>query len=195
MRTSVWGKRKMDYGFKLWNSSRPCSPIVTMGQVNWFSWKTPLSKYHPVPPNIKTPLSQSHPVPPNLKTPLSQSHLADILQPHPTCPIWLYHLFFPNSLFSDLFLVSHCHFTFWKMLVGTRLLILGTNLRRRCTWFRDFIIAYVRRDAKMGWVSLIVFLPNLVSIFLILFRQSFGKENRFLKTDLWWGRPSFETDF
>jgi len=35
--------------------ARPCSP--TLGQVDWFSWKAPLSQSHPVPPNLKTHLS------------------------------------------------------------------------------------------------------------------------------------------
>jgi len=58
------------------NGPQPCSP--TLGQVDWFSWKTLLSQSHPVPPNLKTTLSQSHPVPSNLKTPnpsLILSHL------------------------------------------------------------------------------------------------------------------------
>ena len=80
------------------------------------SWKTPLSQCYPVPHNLKTPLFQSHTVPPNLKTPLShwQSHLSHILQPHPTCPICLYHLSFTNSLFSDLFLGFSLSFHFLK---------------------------------------------------------------------------------
>jgi len=105
--------------------------------------KTPLSQSHPVAHNLKTLLSQSNPVPPNLKNPLSQSQLSHVLKPVPTCPIWPYHLFFPNSLFSDLFLVSHCRFTFRKTLVVTRLLVLRTNLRRSCRWFRNFIIGRV----------------------------------------------------
>jgi len=78
------------------------------------SWKTPLTQCYPVPPNLKNPLFQSHPVPPNLKTPLSQSHLSHILQPHPTCPICLYNLSFPNSLFSDFFLGFSLSFHFLK---------------------------------------------------------------------------------
>jgi len=106
--------------------ARPCSP--TLGQVDWFSWKIPQSQSHPVPPNLKTPLSHSHlvppnlktplshshPVPPNLKTPLSQSHLSHVLKPVPTCPIWLYHLSFPNSLFSDFSLGFSLSFHFSK---------------------------------------------------------------------------------
>jgi len=45
----------------------------------------------------------NHPVPPYLKTPLSQSHLSHVLQPVPTCPIWMDYLSFPISLFSDFF--------------------------------------------------------------------------------------------
>ena len=52
----------------------------TLGQVDWFSWKTPLFQSHLVPPNLKTPLSQSHPVPPNTDTPY----------PCSTCPTYLH---------------------------------------------------------------------------------------------------------
>ena len=65
----------------------------------WFSWTETCPLSHPVPSNLKIPLSQSHPVPPNMETPLSLSHLSHVLQPVPTS--WLYHLSFPNSLFSD----------------------------------------------------------------------------------------------
>jgi len=98
------------------NLSRPCSP--TLRQLDWFSWteNCPLSRAHPVPPNLNTPLSQSYSVPPNMETPLSLSHLSHVLQPVPTCPIWLYHLpvSFPNSLFSDFFLAFSLSFHFSK---------------------------------------------------------------------------------
>jgi len=77
--------------------TRPCSP--TLGKVDWFGYKTPPSQSHHVPPNLKTHMSQSHPVPPIMETPLSQSHLSHVLRPVWTCPIWLYYLSFPNSLF------------------------------------------------------------------------------------------------
>ena len=80
--------------------SRHCSP--TLGQVDWFSWTETCPLSQPVPPNLKNPLSQSHPVPPNMETPLPLSHLSHVIQPIPTCPIWLYHLSFPN--FSQIFL-------------------------------------------------------------------------------------------
>jgi hypothetical protein len=54
------------------------------------------------------PYSQSHPVPP--ESPLSLSHLFHVLQTVPT--IWLYHLSFPNCLFSKKNWVTDCHSTF-----------------------------------------------------------------------------------
>jgi len=64
----------------------------TLGQVDWFSWKTSLFQSHLVPPNLKTPLSQSHPVPPNMETLLSLSHPVppntDTPYPCPTCPTY-----------------------------------------------------------------------------------------------------------
>jgi len=93
---------------------RPCSP--TLGQVDWFSWTEtcPLSQ-----PN--TPPSLSHLSHEDLKTPLSLSHLSNVLQPFTSCPIWLHHLSFPNSLFSDFFWVSHCHSIFRKTLLTEKL--------------------------------------------------------------------------
>jgi len=41
-----------------------------------------------------------------------------------------------------------------KTLVGSCLLILRTNLRRSCRWFRDFIIAHVRHEATSLVVGL-----------------------------------------
>jgi len=35
----------------------------------------------------------------------------------PTCAIWLYHLFFDNSLFSGFFWISQCHSIFRKTLL------------------------------------------------------------------------------
>ena len=40
------------------------------------------------------------------------------LQLVPTCPIWLYHLSFTNSLFSDFFWVSQRHSIFRKTLLN-----------------------------------------------------------------------------
>ena len=73
----------------------------------------PLSQ--PVPPNLKTPLSLSHLSHEDLKTPLSLSHLSHVLQPVPTCPIWLSHSSFPNSLFLDHFLGFSLSFHFSKV--------------------------------------------------------------------------------
>ena len=108
----------------------------TLGQVDWFSWKTPLFQSHLVPPNLKTPLSQSHPVPPNMETLLSLSHPVppntDTPYPCSTCPTYL-HLSQPVPFgcttcasptpFSQMFFfVSRCHSTFRKTLVGTRVI-------------------------------------------------------------------------
>jgi len=79
----------------------PCSP--TLGQVEWFSWTDPLSLSHLSHEDLKTPFSLSHLSHVDLKTPFSLSHLSHVLQLVPTCPIWLYHLSFANSLFSDFF--------------------------------------------------------------------------------------------
>jgi len=95
------------------NSSRPCSP--TLGQVDWFSWTETFPLSQPVPPNLKTPLSLSHLSHEDLKTPLSLSHLSHVLQPVPTCPIWLSHSSFPNSLFLDHFLGFSLSFHFSKV--------------------------------------------------------------------------------
>ena len=95
--------------------ARPCSP--TLGQVDWFSWTETCPLSQPVPPNLKTSLSLTHLSHEDLKTPLTLSHLSHVLQPVATCPIWLYHLSFPNSLFSDFFLVSHCHSIFRRTLL------------------------------------------------------------------------------
>jgi len=86
----IWAPMRGWVGDKLvgvWSFQRPCRP--TLGQVDWFSWKTPLSQSHPVPPNLKTHLSQSHPVPPHVKTPLSQSHPGP---PNMETPLSLSHL-------------------------------------------------------------------------------------------------------
>ena len=160
---------------------RSCSP--TLGQVDWFRWKTPQSQSHPVPPNLNTPLSQSHPIPHNMETLLSQSHPVppNMEDPCPcptctsTCPN-LSHFSVPPVLsqlpFLRFFLVSHCQSTSWKTLVGTRLLIRRTNLQRSYRWFRGFIIAHVWHDSQMGWVSLAIF-PPLLSLKICPFSDRF----------------------
>jgi len=69
------------------------------------------------------------------------------------------------------------------VLVGTRLLILRTNLRRSCRWFRGFVITHVlTRDAQVGWVSVVNIFPDFWSRFWTNLRPIFDKE--FRKFDL-----------
>ena len=72
--------------------------------------------------NPPTPLSGQTPCPcPTCPTkiwrpPFSLSQLSHVLHLVPTCPIWLYHLSFPNSLSWDFVWVSHWRSIFRKTL-------------------------------------------------------------------------------
>jgi len=73
------------------------------------------------------------------RDPLPLFHLFHILQPVPTCSIWLYHLFFPISLFSNFFWgppsLSYCHVTLckntfdWRKILQKFWLVLSTSHR------------------------------------------------------------------
>jgi len=99
-----------------WSSrTRPCRP--TLEQVEMFSWTDPLSLFHLFHDDLKTPFSLFHLFHVDLKTRFSLYLLFHVLQLVPTCTIWLYHLFFANSRFSDFFWVSQCHSIFRKTLL------------------------------------------------------------------------------
>jgi len=89
---------------------RPSRP--NLEQVEWFSWTDPLSLFHLFHVDLKTPFSLFHLFHVDLKTRFSFDHLFHVLQLVPTCAIWLYHLFFANSLFSDFFLGFSMSFNF-----------------------------------------------------------------------------------
>ena len=95
--------------------ARPCRH--TLEQVKRFSWTDPLSLFHLFHDDLKTPFSLFHLFHVDLKTRFSLCHLFHVLHLVPTCAIWLYHLFFANSLFSIFFWVSQCHFIFRKTLL------------------------------------------------------------------------------
>ena len=83
------------------NIPRPCRP--TLAQVQRFSWTDPLSLFQLFHVDLKTPLFLFHLFHVDLETRFSFFHLFHILQLVSTCAIWLYHLFFANSLFTIFF--------------------------------------------------------------------------------------------
>ena len=92
-----------------------CTALLShLGQVEWLKWTDPLSLSH-LSHKDQDPLLLVPLVPLRSEDPVLLVPLVPRLQLVPTCRIWLYHLSFANSLFSDFFLgSSHCHSIFRK---------------------------------------------------------------------------------
>ena len=94
--------------------------VVPFGTSGMVQVDRPLVLVPLVPPRSQDPLLLVPLVPLRSEDPPLLVPLVPRLQLVPTCPIWLYHLSFTNSLFSDFFWVSQCHSSFRKMLLNQK---------------------------------------------------------------------------